>query len=221
MKHSINPEVSNPIRFEKNVGEPEGPREFLFDPHQGKMGTLYTYESVAGRGNYEEHGSLNGAIPINENSTSSMLCHYWMATLEERISIRLDAGYDHDDDEVDLPPQQGPEDIDQIENNGLPPGKDRFNAEVHSQTQHTQQGNQQEMDMGPGDPQLMLPNVIPIELGEYIQTRDVVRSQGIALTILTSLLKNKLEPDAHEFQVIDALLLEVERAKGNVYESAE
>ena len=72
MKQTINPELQNPIKFEKNVGEPEGPREFYFDPHAGNFGTLHTYEDVSNR-DYENHGSLNGAIPINENSKLSLI----------------------------------------------------------------------------------------------------------------------------------------------------
>ena len=206
MNKSINPAMANPIRFEKDVGDPEGVREFFFDPHQGSFGTLYTYDNVDERGNYEQHGSLSGAIPINEGVTSTMLQHYWDATLVERTQIRLDAGFD---DEM-VQQQKKPEDIDVIENGQRQP----FNAEAASPQQESEGVMQQEWR----DPQPTEMPIIPVDIGDYIQTRDVIRAQGIALTILTCLLKDKLEPDATEFKIIDELLSQVESAKGTIYE---
>ena len=214
MKKSINPELQNPIRFDKNVGEAEGPREFYFDPYTGDFGTLYTYEGVGQQGDYENHGSLSGAIPINEHSKSAMLTHYWQATVVERTQIRIDAGFD--DEEVFE--ETAPEDIDVIE---------QFDGERVSKDEREQFDRkimEAQMD-SEGDPpptqQQQVHNgmpVIPVDLGEYVQTRDIIRAQEIGLKVLIPMLQNKLDPEAPEHEIVRVLVQEIERSKGIIYE---
>ena len=212
MKQSRNPPMTNPIRFEKNVGEAEGPREFYFDPHTGKFGTLYTYEDVGQRGDYENHGSLNGAIPIDENVQSAMLRHYWDATIVERTEIRREAGYE--DDDLEIPPSEPADDADVIEQRQQTFDGQEVTKQERERFEHGQQPEQEAGFI----PQEQPPNggmpIIPVHIEEYIQTRDVIRAQEIGLRVLIPMLESKLEPDAPEHNVISVLKTEIERAKG-------
>ena len=215
----MNPHVQNPIRFEKNVGDPEGPREFFFDPHAGTLGTLYTYEDVSMRGDFENHPSLNGMIPIHENVKSAMLQHYWQATVAERTQIRRD--YEYDDDELVPENTPPPADMDRSE------GRQTFNGERVSQSEREKFEQGVPPDAHPhvsqDPPSIETANglpVIPVDLAEYIQNRDIIRAQDIALKVLIPMVQTQLAPEAPEHEILRVLIDEIEATKGNIYDEA-
>jgi hypothetical protein len=160
---------------------------------------------------------MNGAMPINEHSNSTMLQHYWQATIGERTQIRRDAGYE--DEELIDNRQQPSDDVDTIER------EQEFNAEQASQTERErwENGGQPIQSEGqPVPPQEMPVNngmpVIPVDLGEYIQSRDIISAQNMALNLLIPMLEAKLEPDAPEHTYIAAITEQIQRAKGSIYD---